>query len=58
MAKLNANEARALWRKMLDDAQHHGRATQVMRYREAIAVVVPADWYAAAVAAIGEPAKQ
>ena len=37
------------------EVEHTGRAFQVLRGRELVAVLVPPEWFAAAVKAIGEP---
>lgn len=41
---MSSDEARRHWRRLLD-ATTRGEHTEIQRYGETTAVVVPADWY-------------
>ncbi|MFI7278508.1 hypothetical protein [Streptomyces sp. NPDC049879] len=53
---MTSEEARKGWGKLLTQIQARVRGAVVLRrYRDEVAVLVPADWYRKAVAAVGEP---
>jgi prevent-host-death family protein len=52
---LNSNDFRQQLGDRLKKLADTGEPTTVSRYNVPVAVLVPADWYARAVAAIGAP---
>lgn len=53
MKQIGSEEARRTFRDLLDDAQR-GEVIEVTRNAKPIAVLVPADWYHAAVKQLAE----
>jgi prevent-host-death family protein len=53
MESLNIEDARRQLGDIVDRARHAGEPTLIMRYRTPAAVVVSADWYERAAAALG-----
>jgi prevent-host-death family protein len=56
MKQIGSEEARRTFRDLLDEAQR-GEIAEVTRNGKPIAVLVPADWYHAAVEQLAEAAK-
>lgn len=56
MKQIGSEEARRTFRDLLDDAQR-GETAEVTRNGKPIAVLVPADWYHAAVEQLKEVAR-
>ena len=52
--EVSSDEARRTWRDLLDAVKHNGEHVTVLRYGNAVAIMVPAGWYEQAQAAIGE----
>ena len=53
MKQIGSEDARRTFRDLLDDAQR-GEAVEILRYDKPVAVLVPADWYHAAVKQLAE----
>ena len=56
MKQIGSDEARRRFRDLLDDAQR-GEPAEIARNGKPIAVLVPADWYHAAVEQLKEAAR-
>jgi prevent-host-death family protein len=53
MESLSIEDARRQLGELVDRARLAGEPTLIMRYRKPVAVVVSADWYERAAAALG-----
>lgn len=54
MRSIRSGEARDNFRDLLNDVEHHGEHITILRYNTPAAVIVPAEWYEQARAALGE----
>jgi len=56
MKQIGSEEARRTFRDLLDDAQR-GEAVEILRHDKPVAVLVPVEWWEAAVKQPGEAAR-
>jgi prevent-host-death family protein len=54
-SKMDASKFRNDFRDQLDRVEHDGEHITLERWKRPVAVVVPAEWYRRAQAALGEP---